>query len=167
MEKISAAQTAKLLGVSIDNLGILEKQGLIHATHNTEGISFYLSSEIARIKSRRGLTLSEEAAQVGTQIQHEIVSSVTFTRKVLILAGAALSGFILLVAVFAALFIVNPLQTAKWLGIAKTKGNISLTQENRNSRVLAAETSPQENQSSPIQAFLQPVGRFSLGLVKT
>lgn len=163
MNTISTSQAAKLLGISIDNLGVLEKQGLIHASHTTQGESLYSSEEIVRIKSRRGLTLSEEAAQVGIGIQREMVYSVTFTRKVLLLAGGVLSGYVLLVAVFTTLFIVYPIQTAKWLGIVKNKTTVAPTQENR---VLGTQTSLIQERNSPVQIVLQPIGNVSLGLVK-
>ncbi len=114
-----------------------------------------------------GKISASEAAQVGIGIQREMASSVTYTRKVLILAGAALSGYVLLVVVFTALFIVNPLRTAKWLGIIKTKTNASLTQENRNKQVLGVETSAEQERNSLIQTVLQPIGKVSLGLVRS
>lgn len=129
MEKSSASQAAELLGISLANLEILKKQGLVHAILNTEGVSFYSLEEIEQIKSRRGLTLSQEAAQINSKIQRDLASSVTFTKKVLTLAGIALAGYVSLIAVFIALFIINPLQTARWLGIAKNKGTVLSTKK--------------------------------------
>lgn len=44
MEKVSALQAARLLGVTVDKLRRLEKQGVIHAMSSPEGESFYTSS---------------------------------------------------------------------------------------------------------------------------
>src|SRR3989344_6059770 len=104
MKKISASQAAKLLGISIEDIDLLEKQRLIHSTQTAEGVNLYSFEEIAHIKSRHGLTLAEEATQVGIEIQREMASSVTFNRKVLIFAGIALLIYVLLVGVFTALF---------------------------------------------------------------
>lgn len=165
MDTISARQAAGLLGITIDNLSVLEKQGIIHSIPDSEGVFFYSSREITHIKSRRGLTLAEEAAQVDIGIQRELVSSVTSTRKALLVAGGVLSVYALLVAVFTILFIVNPLRTAQFLGIVKTRTNVLVTQ-NQDKNVLAAETSAIPERNSPIQTVLAPIGKVSLGLVK-
>src|SRR5689334_7896545 len=136
MEKITALQAAKLLGTSLDNLKILKKQGLIHAIEELDGVSFYSSSEITRIKSSRSLTISEEATQINNIIQQQTASFVNLARKSLSLVGGTLLGYALLVAILTASFIVSPVPTAQWLGIVNTKTNISLTPE---SRVLGAE----------------------------
>ena len=162
MEMVSSSQAAKRLGISVEKLAILEKQGLIHSIQGQKGTIFYSSSEIAKIKSRHGLTLSEEAAQVGIEIQREIAASVLYIRKVLMISGGVIAGFLLLVAIFTALFIVYPINTARWLGIVRTDINDSLTQNKQDKNVLAAQTTV----SSPIQTFLQPVGKISLELVK-
>lgn len=166
MKALSAQQAAKLLGISVEDLKTLEKQGLLHPIASGEK-SFYSQKEIDQIISNRGRTISDEASLVGGQMQREMASSISFVQKALFVSGSGILGYLVLVVVFAILFVINPLQTATWLGIAKSKGAISLTQGNKDSRVLAAETNTQENQSSPIQAFLQPVGRASLGMVKS
>jgi len=166
MARVSSSQAAKLLGIPIENLIILEKQGVIHPIHNTKGVSLYSSEEIIRIKSRRSPTLSQEAAQVGIQVQREIASAVALTRKVLILAGSILLLYVFLIVIFTALFVINPLATAKWLGIVKTEKDISLSAENQNKQVLGAEINTIQERNSPIQTVLQPIAKASLGLVK-
>jgi hypothetical protein len=166
MEKLSASQAAKLLNISIKKLTLLEKKGIIHPTHNTERENFYSSEEIARIKSRRGPTLSEEAAQVALIIQREMVSSIIRIQKALAFTGGILSGYILLVAFFIILFIIHPLQTAQFLGMAKSKTEASTTQKNQYLQVLGAATNILQEKINPIQTILQPIGKVSLGLVK-
>ena len=50
MKKISTVEAAKLLNISNDKLGILEKQGVIHSVSKVEGESFYSLEEINEIK---------------------------------------------------------------------------------------------------------------------
>ncbi len=136
-EKITAIQAAKLLGVPIDGLKILEKQGLLHVVRKEGQEDIYSSEEIDRIKSRHGMTLAEEAAQVGAEIQQKIASSVKAHRKVLMLAGSVLSGYLLLVGVFAAFFIASPIETAKLFGIVKIDTNFP-SQNVRGKQILQA-----------------------------
>ncbi len=171
MEKITAIQAAKLLGISIDNLEILEKQGLIHSSHDAEGINFYSSSEISQIKSRRGLTIADEAAKVGAQIQRETVSSISNFRKALIVAGSFVAGYLGLVVVFTILFIINPLQTSDFFGYyyrpntAKPQARTSMI---KGKSVLAAATGPAVvvNQTSILADLIKPAAATSLVAVK-
>ena len=120
MQTISAHETAKLLGVSVDELQILEKQGLLHVARKKGQDDQYSATEIAYIKSRRSLTVSEEAAQVATQIQQEVFSSVShlmqLRKRIFVSTAFFFSGFILLVLNISILFYVYPLQTSDFFG---------------------------------------------------
>ena len=172
MEKVNANQAAKLLGISVDKLEILEKQGIIHSTVNTEGVSSYSAEEIAQIKSRRSPTLAQEAEQVAIGIQREIVSSVKAHRKVLLAAGGVLSGYALLVALFTALFFIYPLQTSDFLGyyyrFNAVKPQPSTSMINGGGSVLAAETGPvvAPGEPSVLAYILKPVAAVALVPVK-
>src|SRR6185436_307368 len=133
-----------------------------------QGIHINSLEDIKQIKSRSHLTLSDDAAKVDAQIQQDMASSVTTTGKVLKFAGGTLFGYIALVALFTALFIAKPLNTAQFLGIVKTKTNTNISAtENKDKKVLAAETSVTPEKNSVIQTLLQPIGKVSLGLVRS
>lgn len=106
----------------------------------------------------RGPTVAEEASQIDAEIQKETMSSLTATKKILLIAGGTLFGYLLLVIIFTAFFSLYPIQTAKWFGFAENNDGV---------RVLGVQaSSTRDIKSSPIQTVLQPVGRVSLGLVK-
>lgn len=101
---------------------------------------------ITRIRPNQASTVAEEAREIGIRIQREIVFSVKNHRKVFILAGGALLGYLLLSFVFAALFLIYPLQTSDFFGYYyrvnsanKKQARASVT---GNGNVLAAETGP-------------------------
>ncbi len=176
MEKVTANQAAKLLGISIDKLGILEKQGLIHSSHNTEGVSFYSSGEIAQIKSRRGPTLAEEAAQVGIEIQQEVFTSVSglvkLRKRASILGAFLFAVFILLLIVITTLFYKYPLATSDFFGYYyrfNTTGKLqalSATAQEKN--VLGVTTGPDTApvKTSVLADVIKPVAATSLVLIK-
>lgn len=167
MNDISASQVGKMLGVSADGLKILEKQGLLNATRTDGKTRFYAANEIAKIKRNRGLSIADEAEVVNTQIQRNIVSSVSLTRRALILAGITLSGYILLFLVFTGLFIITPVQTAQWIGIvSKTGNNVPLQPTDAGGRVLGATSTVPGKQTSLLQSVFQPIGKASLGFVR-
>ncbi len=177
MEKnITAAEAANLLGISIEKLSILEKQGLLHPTINIEGGNSYSSVEIGRIKSRHGLTLAEEAAQIGIQIQQEIVTSVSslmkLRKRISIVGALMIAGLILSLIVITILFYIYPLATSDFFGYyyrfhAQGKSVASsLAAENKN--VLGTSTGPEVTpvQTSILADVFQPVAATSLVLIK-
>lgn len=166
MDHLSPIQAAKLLGVSIEHLALLEKQGFIHSVHAAKGVRFYSLEEITRIKSPRNLTVFEEAALVETHIQREMASSVTFTRKALLLAVGVVAGYVLLVAVFAVFFIIAPLSTARFLGYVQERPETIVYQSEGLGKVLAATTNGVFEKPSLLQTIFRPVGRVSLGIVR-
>jgi hypothetical protein len=176
MYKLSAAQTVKLLGVSISDLGILEKQGIIHSVENTKGKRIYSPEEIKRIKSRSNPTLSEEAALVGVQIQQEIVNSVSglqrLRKKISILSLLAASTFILSTIIIAVLFTTFPQKTSDFFGYYYRFNTVnaqeSATTEANNTKVLAATTGPSEVfvKTSILADVLKPIAATSLIIVK-
>lgn len=172
MKKISAPQAAKLLGISIDKLGLLEKQGLIHSTRTAEGDIFYSSEEITRIKSKSGLTVAEEAARVGAEIQRETVHSISNFRKILIAGGSLIAGYLILAIVFAILFINTPLQTSDFFGyyyrfntVNKPQASAQVTE---GGNVLAAAIGPGEvsTQTTVLADIIKPIAAASLVAVK-
>ncbi len=166
--EVQPTEAAKLLGISVEDLSVLETQGLIHSTNGAHGRPSYSANEISQIKKRRGLTVSEEAAQIAIQMQRDLASSVTFTRKVLRFTGTTIVGYVFLVVMSAVSFVVNPVGTGQWFGIVPSiPKTVSLSQKDNDSQVLAAETSATpENNFAPL-SILKPIGRVSLSLVKT
>lgn len=176
MDKISASQAAKLLGILSKDLDILEKKGIVNSSINSEGEHLYSLEEIDRIKSHHGPTLVDEAAQVDTQIQQEVFTSVSalvnLRKKVAMVGAATFLGIVLLFLTFSGLFYFYPLQTSDFFGyfyrINLEKQKISLsTQEEGN--VLAATTTaagvvPVE--TSIIADIIRPIATASLVAVK-
>lgn len=175
MEVISALQAAKLLGISVDQVNILEKQGVLHAVREEGKENRYSTTEIAQIKTRRGLSVSEEAAQVATQIQREVftaVSSLITSRKTYTIFGAVVCSFlVLLFFIIGVLFYFYPLQTSDFFGyyyrfnIPKQKISIS---SGKGKAVLAAEIGPgiDVNQTSIAADIIKPIAAASLIAVK-
>ena len=167
---VSAREAASRLGISVEELEKLQRQGILHSTASAEQTATYSAKEIASIESNRSSTLSEEAAKIGIQIQRQTVSSLSFIRKLVLAAGAGFLGFSLLVAVFAILFSLFPLQTANWLGlISKASKNLALQQDNqaKGVYVLGAQTDALPiAKPSLLQTALSPVRAISLDIVK-
>lgn len=167
MKELSSLQAARVLGIPVDSLKTLEEQGLLHVVRKEAGKSFYSYPEIERIKAGQTRTVADEATQVRIKMQREMAASISTVRKTLLFAGGVVSAYALLVAIFVAAFIIDPLKTAQWLGITKNKIGTSAQNEIENRNVLAASTGQALiNQPSPLQAILQPVGKVSLGIVK-
>lgn len=175
MKKVSVSQAAKLLGISVEKLEILEKQGLIHSTVNTEGVSSYSAEEITRIKSRRGPTLAEQAAQVGAQIQQEVftgVSSLLRSRKTYTIVGGVVSSCLVLsFVILSILFYKYPLQMSDYFGyyyrFNSAKQKISLSNE-KEGNVLAASTGPGvvSTHITILADIIKPIAAASLIAVK-
>jgi len=178
MKNISSAQTAKLLGVSVGDLSTLEKQGIIHSPYSLE--------EVSRIKSRQYPTLSEEAAQVGIQIQQEVVTTLTglqkFKKRISVLSLFTVAVFVLFTIIIAILFNIFPGQTSDFFGYyyrfnasddsqtlvngSESPNVLSASTENLN--VLQAATGPVEAPvtTSVLADIIKPVAGASLILVK-
>ncbi len=168
MKILSPVQTAKLLGVSIEDLHLLEEQDLLHSSKDHKGRIIYSPEEVAQIKSRKVPSISEEAELVNIQVQRETAYSVTTTKKVLFFVGGVVSSYILLIIVFTVLFIINPLQTAGWLGYVRGNSlTSSLSQAETRDMVLGANTDGAISRPTRLmRTFLQPASRASLGIVK-
>ncbi|HET7099390.1 MAG TPA: hypothetical protein VFI61_04110 [Patescibacteria group bacterium] len=140
-----------MANISLEDRRLLEKKGI----------------NFLKIKPTAGLTISEEADQVDSQIQHEIVATVSSNKTALIILAGILGAYALLVLTFTILFVTKPVETANWLGIiADYTKNISYLPDNSISKVLAAETSTIQGSLSPLKAVLQPIAKVSLGFVK-
>lgn len=172
MEKITSFEAAKLLGISSSKLGVLEKQGLIHAIRNHGKSLYYSSSEIAQIKNRPHQSISDEAAQVNAEIQLETVSSVSLFQKILRISGIFVAGYLVLTIAFATMFMVNPLQTSDFFGYYYRFNSLGQSQTpismNESGNVLAASTGPVDApyNTTVLADVLKPAAAASLVVVK-
>jgi hypothetical protein len=166
MRYVPSNGAAKSLGIAREDLKTLVDQGIIHPVLDANGRRAFLRDEVSQIKSRRAPTLSEEAAQVGVQIQQEIEAAVTglqkFVRRV-----SALSFFVgLLLALStlftAFLFSVRPEQTSDFFGYYYRFNKVD------NPNVLAAAVGPDDVsvKTSVLADVIKPVAGASLIVVK-
>ncbi|GEM_PF-2648290 len=164
MEKISDSETAKLLGIPIERLQLLEERGLLHSTQKTDGTRSYLTTEVTRLRSRRGFTLADEASRVNAALQRDTTVSISSLRKVFYALGTGVAAYCMLVIALAGLFAWYPVQTADWLGITPNVAS------SKSSKVIAAEKDSQaakpERAVTIINTILRPAGRASLDLIK-
>lgn len=180
MELISADRAAKLLGVSVKQLDVLEEQGLIHFTPAATGRHVYSSEEIARIKARRGLTVSDEAAKVDAQIERETISSVSnlmvLRRRVFILTSLVLSILLLLYVSLSFLFYAYPLQMSDFFGyyyrynVAQARASGQTAESASNvlgvSSVNPISIGTYQEHTTPLADFLRPIAGTALVFVK-
>lgn len=174
---ISIQQVGKILGISVDNVKNLVKQGILQPKKK-EGENYYFSAEdIAEIRSSEGLTLSEEAAQVGIQIQREVVASVStlqkLRRRVTILSLLLISLLTLLVIIIAILFNIFPEKISDFFGYYYRFNVPSQSQASflnaEQTNVLSAATGPETAsiKTSVLADALKPIAAASLLIVKT
>ena len=166
MKNISESQIAKLLGVSVGDLSTLEEQGIIHSPYSLK--------EVARIKSQQNPTLSEEAAQVGIQIQQEVVTSLTglqkFKKRISVLSLFAAGLFVLSTIIIAVLFNIFPTETSDFFGYYyrfNRSPNV-LSASTGDSNILQAATGSVDTpvKTSVLADIIKPVAGASLILVK-
>lgn len=173
MNEISILKAAQLLGLSVDQVKLLQKQGLLKSTRNIEGEPYFLATNIARLQSHRHTMLAEEAMEVGFGIQREMSHSITSVRKVILFSGGMVGSYCALVVVFVCLFIALPVKTADWLGFTKAHTTVALENDLRGNKVIAAESgSVNENKNqelppSTFQNLVQPAGKTALYLVRS
>lgn len=164
-EVLSISETAKRLDISIADVKTLVQQQILHPKRNRSRLLVFSPSEINRIKSNTGLTLSDEAAQVGAQLQREIHTSFAFIQKGILFLGWSVLGYCCLVIFFAILFILFPLQAAEWFGYTTRSFVSPLAAES--GAVLGTQTNLfQEEAMNSLQAVFKPVNRVSLNIVK-
>lgn len=165
-QEVSAIDAAKLLGISRAEIQLLQTQEILHPIRQKDGISFFLKDDILRITTNKGLTLSDEAEQVGASMQREIASSLSSMQKNLIVVGIGIFGYFFFIVIFALLFTLFPLQTANWLGYV-SRTSLLLNNKNNSNNVLGAATAALNNpQTTLLQSVLHPLSKISLGLVK-
>jgi hypothetical protein len=116
---VSISEAAELLDISIDDVKQLEEQELLRAVRRDGKARFFLFDDIARIKSNKGPTISQEADLIKIQAQQQTASSLSAIRKILLFVGFGLLAAVAVVFLITVLFILFPLQTAAWLGYAK------------------------------------------------
>lgn len=173
MNEVSLTKAAQLLGLSVDQVKLLQKQGLLNSTRNIEGEPYFLATSIARLQSHRHPTLEEEAMEVGFGIQREMSHSITSVRKVILFAGGMVGSYCALVVVLVCLFIALPVKTADWLGFTKANTTIALENSLQGNKVIAAdngvvsEKKSQELPPTTFQNLIQPAGKAALYLVRS
>ncbi len=121
---LNIRQVSKILDISTSDVEKLVQQGLLHPLHGGVGGSVFLAEEIYRIKNHKGLTISQEAAQVGARMEQKVVATVNFVQNLVRKVLFAFAGFVLLliflILVIAVLFKVYPDQTAQFFGFYYT-----------------------------------------------
>jgi len=176
MPTISINEVAKRLELPIGDVERLIKQGILKPKQEN-GVYLFSSQAIDRISSSRNPTLSDDAAQVGIQIQREVVSSVTRLQKLrkrfFIFSLATISALALAIIIIAFLFKVYPQRTSDFFGYyyrfnGTSKPQALLPNSERGARVLAATTDPTQEQvnTSVIADILKPIAATSLVIVK-
>lgn len=174
--RISVQQVAKRLGISIDDVKKLIKQGILHPKKQEGGNYYFLAEDIAEIRSRRDLTLSEEAAQVGIQIQREVVASVStlqkLRRRVSIFSLLTVSLLTSSAIIIAILFNIFPMETSDFFGYYYRFNVVGQAQaysiNAEQPSVLAATTGAEEVavKTSVAADVLKPIAATSLVIVK-
>lgn len=174
MRLLSAQEAAKSLGVSVADIQKLVSQGILHPVKQ-EASNLFSFSEINRITSGSKPSLSEEAEQVGIQIQRDVVTSVSglkkYRKRSAILATTIPATALLLVTSVAALFMAYPDKTSDYFGYYyryNVTAKVS-SEPNTPSRVLAATTEPQpvSPRTSIVADVLKPFATASLLIVKS
>ncbi len=117
---LSEKEVAVRLGISVDDVSKLVDQQILHPQKQEGGDYYFTEHEIGRIRTNKGPSLSEQAAQVGIQIQREVVTSVSTLRRVTqrLLVVFATVGVCLLwmTVIIAALFKFFPQGTSDFFG---------------------------------------------------
>jgi hypothetical protein len=117
---ISSQEAARRLGISSDDIAKLVNQEILRPTQKTPAGYLFATTDIERIASNREPTISDEAAQVGVQIQQEVVYSVSalqrLRRRLMILTGLTAAGLLLSVALVTTMFRLYPSQTSDFFG---------------------------------------------------
>lgn len=170
MKKITAQQAADKLGITLDDLNALEKQGLLKEIRDMGKNSVYLEDEIDRIKSQKIEQLNTQAKEVNVELEKEVISSIKFVRRSVYIIAICIIVYLLLVAFFTILYLAKPAETANLLGLSKNNKSAILAQVTEHANVLGANTSVQQEtqprQFSPLQTLLLPISNVSLGIVK-
>ncbi len=173
---LSAAEAAHRLGISEDNLMKLVDQEILRPKKEPGGYLFE-AADILRIVSNKDPTLSEEAAQVGIQIQQEVAYSVSalqrLLRRISVLGGTGVVCLLLSVGLVTALFKLYPRQTSDFFGYYyrfNGGGKASIFNADSDSFRLLGVTAAQNdtvNQNISLAASLtKPVAAVSLLVVK-
>src|SRR6266403_2477953 len=167
IETITETEVAKLLNLSLDDVKKLVEQEILHPISFEGDNNYFAAADIAKIKYNKKRTLSEEAEEVGIQIQRETASSVSFVKKTFFVLGGGIIGYCLLVAFLTFFFVIAPWETARWIGYApKIATPLSQQSENPNSNVLAAATNAQRQNQTMLQMLLKPASKASFGIMK-
>jgi len=175
---ISIQKVARQLGVSVADVKELIRQGILHPKTNEDKDYLFFRKDIEQIRSNKNLTLSEEAAQVGIQIEREVVTSVSnlqkLRRRVSLSVLVIFFFLFLLVVIIAFLFKVYPDKTSDFFGYyyrfnanAELRASV-LGSSTDSGVVLQAATGPAEApiKTSVLADVLKPVAATSLVVVK-
>ncbi len=171
---ISAGETAQRLKISEGDVDKLVASEILRPAKETDGNRLFYESDIERIASNRDPKLSEEAAQMGIQIQQEVVSSVSSlqrrNRHFLVGAGSAVILLAILVGILAAMFKLYPSRTSDFFGYYYrfNAGKSSIFSPGAGFDLLGTDVAPADlNQNTSLAASLvKPVAAASLLVVK-
>lgn len=173
---LSEKEVATRLGVSVDDINKLVNQQILRPQKQEGGHLYFTENEIAQIRPNKEPTLSEQAAQVGIQIQREVVTSVSTLRKVmqrlLVVFAAVGVSLIWTTVVIAALFRFFPQGTSDFFGYYYrfNAPNESQSSYRGLTGVLAVNTTNPDNtpiETSVVADLLKPIAATSLVAIKS
>ncbi|HWZ65932.1 MAG TPA: hypothetical protein VNX65_04030 [Patescibacteria group bacterium] len=168
----SLQEASEKLGVTVGEIEQLERLGILRSTNLPDGKTHvFTEKEIINIKPTHELTIAEEATRIGAQIQHETAAALKYVKKLVLVVGNCIVGYLLLVEVFVILFSAFPLQTARWIGLSPKPSSDNLTQllhnqANSLDQFGSSEQQAQAVQPNLLQTLLKPASDIALNLVR-
>ncbi len=132
---VSTKEAAEMLGVSEREVKTLVSQELLKET--APGSFDY--SDVAQVATKRGLSLAEEATQVGIGLQRTLAATLNVIRVIVTTAFAGAVVYGLTVAGFVVAYSYYPTQVAGWIS---------------------------QKNPTPLQAILQSPGDVALGILR-
>lgn len=174
---LTGQEAARRLGVSPADINKLVQQEILHPVQQKDGTYLFDAEAIGRIASNNDTTLSEEAAQVGIQIQQEVVYSVSalrrLSRRLSIISGIGLALFIVSVILTTALFKLYPDKLSNFFGYYyqfNANQQTGYKESFGQAKVLGASTTESPDVSnadiSIVASITKPIAATSLLLLK-
>jgi len=171
-EQISAQAAAQRLRISVADVDKLVRQGILRPQRQTGGTYLFAAADVARIISSKGPSLSDEAAQVESQIRQEMIFSVSTLQKLrrrLSLASLAVLVFLMAALVITTLlFKLYPEQTSNFFGYYYRYNHLNDSPVVPGNTAAPAAASVQEAaiKTSVVADVLKPIAATSLVMVK-
>jgi hypothetical protein len=172
---ITAPEAARRLGISVDNITKLVDQQILRPKKQAGETYLFAAQDIDRIVSNKDPTLSEEAAQMGIQIQQEVVHSVSalqrLRRRVLVAGVLSLACIVLSVSVVVVLFKLYPEKTSDFFGYyyqfnAGSKASIFAATTDPAALASSVADSGVDTSTSVAASLTKPIAAMSLLLIK-